>query len=238
MKIPYFDISSIPVVLLGAPSDKIFLFVHGQGGNKEDARTFAEVAETMGWQVLGVDLPKHGVRINDALDFTPWQCVLELRQVMAYVKAHWNQVAVRANSIGCYFTLLAFSNEPLVRCLMVSPLVDMERMIVNLMHWSGVTEERLEQEKNIETEFGQTLSWEYLCYVRRHPMNRWDVPTFNLRSKKDELIDEDTVIAFSNAYGCKLTMIEEGGHWLHTPEELLELSKWEKEILSSYLLDG
>ncbi|MDU7706687.1 MAG: hypothetical protein E7J94_05355 [Clostridium sp.] len=32
-----FLIEHIPAILLGEPSDKIYLFVDGQGGNKEEA---------------------------------------------------------------------------------------------------------------------------------------------------------------------------------------------------------
>ncbi len=33
---------------------------------------------------------------------------------------------------------------------------------------------------------GETLSWEYLCYVRNHPVN-WSVPTYILYGDKDNL---------------------------------------------------
>ena len=55
-------------------------------------------------------------------------------------------------------------------------MVDMEKMISNLMLWTKVTEEDLKREKIIKTDFGEDLSWEYLCYVREHPLN-WTVPT-------------------------------------------------------------
>lgn len=31
----YFKIDTIPAILWGEPSDKVYLFVHGKGGNKE-----------------------------------------------------------------------------------------------------------------------------------------------------------------------------------------------------------
>lgn len=232
MRAQYFMINEVPAVLLGEQSDKLFLFVHGQGGNKEEAKAFADVACPIGWQVLGIDLPGHGERVDTSASFDPWHAVPELQQVIQYAKKGWSQVAVRANSIGSYFSILAFSNEPLEQCLLVSPLVDMERMIQNLMHWAGVTEECLEREKLIATDFGQTLSWEYLRYVRSHRIDEWTTPTFILRAKNDELIDEDTVISFSNRFGCKLTITEGGEHWFHTPEQLWTLQQWEAESLN------
>ena len=55
-------ISGIPAALYGKRSDKVFLFVHGQFGCKEEAERFAEVTNPLGWQVLAIDLPEHGGR--------------------------------------------------------------------------------------------------------------------------------------------------------------------------------
>lgn len=233
MREHYFKIDEIPVILLGEPSDKVFLFVHGQGGNKEEAKAFSEIACPLGWQVLGVDLPEHGERVDTSATFDPWHVVPELHQVMRYAQTTWFQIGVRANSIGSYFSLLAFSGEPLVQCLLVSPLVDMTRMIEQMMQVSGVTAEQLEREKLIETEFGVTLSWAYLCYARRHPIEKWEVPTYILRAEQDEVVDADSVMRFKNQFGCKLTVVDDGEHWFHTPEQLSILEKWERGALNA-----
>lgn len=49
-------IGTIPAVLYGEPAPNIWLFVHGQGGNKTEAAAFAALAAPTGWQVLGIDL--------------------------------------------------------------------------------------------------------------------------------------------------------------------------------------
>ena len=51
------NIGSTPALIIGEKSDKMFLFVHGLHGRKEEALTFAEVAVPKGYQVLGIDLP-------------------------------------------------------------------------------------------------------------------------------------------------------------------------------------
>ena len=38
---------------------------------------------------------------------------------------------------------------------------------------------------------------------------------------------------FSTRFGCKITAIEDGEHWFHTPEELSILCQWETESLES-----
>ena len=157
-------IGTIPAVLYGEPAPNIWLFVHGQGGNKTEAAAFAALAAPTGWQVLGIDLPEHGDRTGET-DFTPWQVVPELQTVLAYLQQHWQVVRLRANSIGAYFSMLAFAGTTIEKALFVSPIVDMERLICDMMQWAKVTPEQLCEKGEITTEFGQTLSWRYLCWV-------------------------------------------------------------------------
>ena len=52
----------LPALVLGAPSERVFFYVHGNMGRKEDALDFAEVADAHGGQVVSIDLPEHGER--------------------------------------------------------------------------------------------------------------------------------------------------------------------------------
>ena len=47
------------------------------------------------------------------------------------------------------------------------------RQLVLYIHGKGgnAMEEKLREKQLITTGFGETLSWEYLCYVRNHPVN-------------------------------------------------------------------
>ena len=122
MKTENYQINQIPSVLYGEPSEKCWLFVHGQGGNKEEAAVFSEIAVPAGYQVLGVDLPEHGARKGTQGIFDPWTVVPELQTVMAHMKSHWTNISLRANSIGAYFSMLAFADEPIEKALLVSPM--------------------------------------------------------------------------------------------------------------------
>ena len=46
------SVSGIPALLWGAPSKKVYLFVHGKMSCKESAGEFAEIAAEHGWQTL------------------------------------------------------------------------------------------------------------------------------------------------------------------------------------------
>ena len=61
-----FDLGPIPAALWGAPSDRLYLFVHGKMSRKEAAEPFARIAERKGYQTLSFDLAQHGGRKDDA----------------------------------------------------------------------------------------------------------------------------------------------------------------------------
>lgn len=228
MKSEKFFIGNIPVILLGEQSDSVYLFVHGQCGSKEESVRFAEAVSGTGCQVLGIDLPEHGQR-KDSAKLLPWEVVSELKKVYLYLAEHWQHICVRANSIGAWFSMLAFGNEPVEKCLFVSPVLDMERLITDMMSWANVSEEQLEREKEIKTDFGHTLSWDYLCYVRENRIAEWKIPTEILYADGDNMVRRETVDAFAEKMHCELSVMENGEHWFHTPEQLAFMKNWERQ---------
>ncbi|MEA4964714.1 MAG: alpha/beta hydrolase [Oscillospiraceae bacterium] len=229
MKTKQFEVCGIPAILYGKPRKTVALFVHGKLGCKEEAEAFAAMACPAGVQVLAVDLPEHGDRKEMRNAFNPWTVVPELRSVMAYMKTRWNEVSLRANSIGAYFSMLAFGDAVLHKALLVSPILDMEKLIRDTMTWAGVTEAELREKGEIQTDFGETLSWRYLTWVREHPVKRWCWPTAILYAGQDNLTSRETVDTFATAQHAALTVMEHGEHWFHTPEQLQVLAAWERE---------
>ena len=133
-----------------------------------------------------------------------------------------------ANSIGAYFALPSLDEALVDRAYFISPVVDMENLICNMMQWSNVTEQELAEKREIATNFGETLSWEYLCYVRQHPMI-WNVSTCILYGEHDNLTSIETVSAFSKRYHAALTVMPGGEHWFHTDEQMQFLDHWIRE---------
>ena len=221
----------IPAIIYGEPSDKLYLYIHGKSGKKEEAESFAAIACEAGFQVLSFDLPEHGERSNEKDTFNPWTAVSEFRRIFSFAKERWDEISIRANSIGACFSLLAFAEESINRCLFVSPILDMESLILKMMQWSGVTEEQLEKEQVISTDIGETLSWKYLSYVRSHRILKWGAPTLILFGSEDHLTERSTVDSFSTHYQCRLTVMDGGEHWFHTQEQLTYLEDWEKDSI-------
>ena len=107
----------------------------------------------------------------------------------------------------------------------ISPIVDMERLITDMMAWANVTEDELKDKGIIRTSFGEDLSWDYLCYVREHPI-KWNTPTAILYGSKDNLTSYKTIAAFAEKHNAKLTVMENGEHWFHTEEQMRFLDDW------------
>ena len=135
MKTERFTLKNIPLLLIGEPSRKVYLYVHGKNGSKEEALDFAELACPAGYQVLAVDLPEHGERRGSSEKLLPWVAVPELEAVYSYAAERWKNVSLRATSIGAWFSLLALQAKPLRSALLLSPVVDMEDLITNMMQW-------------------------------------------------------------------------------------------------------
>lgn len=107
-----------------------------------------------------------GVHYNPNL---PWEARKDI--LCAYEKALSDYAAVYiiANSIGAYFSMLALQGHEVKMALFISPVVDMEGLILNMMRRANVTENELRERGEAPTSFGETLSWEYLSYVRDNP---------------------------------------------------------------------
>lgn len=220
-----------PYLCYGQTSDQVCLFLHGQSGHKEEGERFAQIATPKGWQVVAIDLPQHGQRQGGAEPFLPWVVVPELEQVWQELQGRWKRIALRANSIGAWLAMLALAGKPVDTCLFVSPVVDMENLIQTMMTWAGVTEERLEREREIPTDFGQTLSWDYLKYVRQHPVHALSAHTNILYGDQDNLVPQPVVERFAQAEGAHLTVYPGGEHWFHTPEQMKVMGTWEERCL-------
>ena len=216
----------IPAVLYGDSSEKLFLYIHGKMGCKEEAAHLAEIVYPMGYQVLSVDLPGHGERTGEMERFVPWEVVPELQAVYANTQKRWKKINLYANSIGAYFSLLALRDAKLEKSLFVSPVLDMEKLIRDMMGWAGVTQEQLQQAGEIPTAFGEALSWKYLTYAAEKRITKWDIPTAILYAGHDHLTARKTVDDFARQFGCTVTVMEYGEHWFHTEEQLAVLDAW------------
>ncbi len=232
----YFDIENIPAILWGESSDKVFVAVHGNMSNKEDdvISIFAKYAISLGYQVISFDLPEHGKRLNDGVLCKVQYCVNELRIVMDYVKNNWKYISLFACSMGAYFSLLTYKDEFISQAVFLSPVVDMKRIIDNMMRWFDISEDEFESKQIVNTPIGQNLYWDYYCYVKENPIEKWNINTSILYGLDDDLCEKDIVFNFTKRFNCKLTVMDNGKHYFHKAEELKFFEKWvERTVLKN-----
>lgn len=108
MKTQKLEISGIPALLYGKESRKVYLYVHGKMGCKEEALPFAELACPAGYQVLAVDLPEHGERKGSSEKLLPWVAVPELEECFAAGYKYWSLV-FHVGLTGKAFTEYSFA---------------------------------------------------------------------------------------------------------------------------------
>jgi esterase/lipase len=226
-------IENIPAVIWGDMSERVIIAIHGNMSNKMDVpiEMLAKNVLADGYQVLSFDLPEHGDRRHELTPCKVQYCVSDLTKIMKYAKKNWKHISIFANSIGAYFSLLAYRDEPIEKAWFLSPVVDMQRIIGNMMTWFNVTEDRLKREQTVSTPIGQKLYWDYYCYVNEHPIHDWHIPTTILYGSEDDMCDRDTISNFVEQFPCELEIIEGGEHYFHTPEQLNALNSWLKKTM-------
>lgn len=234
------NIKHIPAILWGNPSKRLILAVHGLKSNKEDdvISVFAECAASKGYQVLSFDLPEHGAQKNGKTPLTTQSAVGDLKTVLSYANELAGDISVFACSLGAYYSLMAYHPIALRQAWFLSPLVDMARMIHNMMTWFNISEDRLQAEREIVTPVGQTMYWEDCLYVKENPLTEWDIPTAILYGAGDETVEFDTVEAFARRFHADLAVWEQGEHYFHTQEQLSFFRKWCESAIKSCLVEN
>ena len=192
------------------------LYIHGKGGSAIESEHYKLLFPHC--EVIGLDYQT----------FTPWETGQEIRIVVEELKSKYENVILIANSIGAFFSMNSGIDEMVYKAYFISPIVDMEKLITDMMKWTNVTEQELESKGIIHTDFGEDLSWEYLSYVRSHPIE-WQVPTQILYGRNDHLTSLETITRFANKHQATLTVMEGGEHWFHTEEQMAFLDNWIKE---------
>lgn len=191
----------------------VVLYIHGRGGSAAEAEHYRPLFPDC--EVVGLDY--RGT--------TPWEAGPEIRAAAERLRAECDGILLVANSIGAYFSLCAGIDALVKAAYFISPVVDMEKLIGDMMAWAGVTQDELKSRGVVRTGFGEDLSWDYLQYVRRHPV-RWNAPTRILYGGRDDLTSLETIKAFADKHGARLTVMENGEHWFHTEAQMRFLDDW------------
>ena len=191
----------------------LIIYIHGKGGNADEAQHYKSLFPD--YNVVGFDYKSN----------TPWDAKKEFSDYFDSVAKGYDEIRLIANSIGAFFSMNALGEKPIKKAYFISPMVNLEKLICNMMMWAGISEDTLREKKEIATDFGETLSWDYLCYVRENPIE-WIIPTQILYGSTDNLTTLETMQEFANKVEATITVMEGGEHWFHTNEQMQFLDRW------------
>ena len=195
----------------------VVIYIHGKYGTVEEAeyyKKFFNEADIIGFEYTSE---------------YPWDFQKEFSNFIENIYAKYKKISIIANSIGAYFTMLSLTNKNIEKAFFISPIVDMEKLIIDMMVSENITEEELYKKKEIKTSFGEILSWDYLTFVRKNPI-KWNIPTYILYGEKDNLTSYETILNFTNKSKANLTIMKGGEHWFHTDEQIEFLNNWIKNL--------
>ena len=169
---------------------RLVIYVHGKGGNAKEAEHYKPFfAES---DVIGFDYQAQN----------PWEAQKEFSSFFELHSQRYDSVTLIANSIGAFFSMSALTKKQIAQAILISPVVNMEKLIMDMMMWANVTEEELRIKKEIPTEFGE----------------------------KDNLTSIETISEFAGRIGASLTVMKDGEHWFHTEEQMEFLDDWIRNI--------
>lgn len=180
---------------------KTILYLHGKGGSACEVEQYAKNCP---------DFYLHGVDYQGSL---PWLVQEQIVSDYRILRREYDSVILLANSIGAYFAMHTLQNCDIQKALLISPILDMEQLILDMMGWAKVSEQELAQKGEIPTD--------------------WKVPTEILYAEHDHLTSLQTVTRFAETHNAHLTILEGGEHWFHTESQLAFLDRWMQQALGS-----
>lgn len=191
------------------------IYIHGKGGSADEVEHFKKFFVDS--EIVGFNYKSENV----------WDFKEEFLKFIS--GKNLEKIILIANSIGAYFSMNALSGKKIHRAIFISPIVNLEKIIENMMQAENVTENELREKKIIPTKFGENLSWNYLKYVRENKII-WTAPTEILYGEKDNFTDKKTLKDFAEKVSAKVTEMQNGEHFFHTPEQMNFLDNWLKNL--------
>lgn len=116
----------------------VVIYIHGKYGTVEEAeyyKKFFNEADIIGFEYTSE---------------YPWDFQKEFSNFIDNIYIKYKKISIIANSIGAYFTMLSLTNKNIEKAFFISPIVDMEKLITDMMFLENITEEELYKKKKLK----------------------------------------------------------------------------------------
>ena len=117
----------------------VMVYIHGKGGSVEEAKYYIKFFNE-DFDIIGFDYKSE----------KPWDAKIEFVNYFDSIIPRYNKTILIANSIGAYFSLISLADKKITKAMLISPIVDMERLILDMMLWANVSEEELSIKKKLK----------------------------------------------------------------------------------------
>lgn len=114
---------------------KSVIYIHGKGGTAEEAEYYKSLL--MEYDVYGLDYEVS----------TPWELKESFQREYDKLSKKYAKVIIIANSIGAFFAMNALGDKKIEKAFFISPIVNMEKLITDMMLWANVSESELREKK-------------------------------------------------------------------------------------------
>ena len=115
------------------------MYVHGRGGSAKEAEHYRAL------------FPESDVIGFDYRSQSPWEAHEEFPRFFGERRGRYGSLVLVAHSMGAFLALSSLGRRHVDEAYLVSPIVDMEKLIRDMMARAGVTEEELSKRLEIET---------------------------------------------------------------------------------------
>jgi len=173
------------------------IYIHGKGGNSVEAEHYKKFFSDE-YKIIGFDYKSE----------FPWDAKIEFSKFFDSIVSEYDDIYLIANSLGAYYSMLALSDKKIKKAMFISPIVDMEKLILNMMKMSNVSEEELYNKKEIATSFGETLENDFLTSL-------------------------ETMTNFANKTNSSLTIMKNREHYFHTEEQMYFSDNWFSKFIKN-----
>lgn len=109
------------------------IYIHGKGGSADEVEHFKKFFVDS--EIVGFDYKSENV----------WDFKEEFLKFIS--GKNLEKIILIANSIGAYFSMNALSGKKIHRAIFISPIVNLEKIIENMMQAENVTENELREKK-------------------------------------------------------------------------------------------
>jgi len=121
----------------------VVIYVHEKCGSAQEANYYRKFFDD-DFDIIGFDYKSE----------TPFDAKVEFSNYFDLIIPKYNNTLLIANSIGAYFSLISLADKKIEKAMLISPIVDMERLILDMMIGENVSDEELSIKKEIETSLG------------------------------------------------------------------------------------